>query len=158
MKNYKLHEYEIPNDAHSFEVFAIKPCSNSPTGKQAFIGYKLNNDDFYFIQVPYTEPDINSSEDINHKCIDIFKKGNRITTNGISCFEVIDSNENSIVCKDLYTDDFMVFSKTEHKFEIADYKSILINSLKEILYETQIKQDDKNHIHSNMYHRINKLL
>lgn len=37
----------IPSDAHTFEVFAIK-------GNQAFIGFKLANGDFHFIQVPYT--------------------------------------------------------------------------------------------------------
>lgn len=37
----------IPINAHSFEVFAIK-------GKQAFIGFKLVNNDFHYIQVPYT--------------------------------------------------------------------------------------------------------
>lgn len=46
----------IPSDAHSFEVFAIKDSKDSPTGKQAFIGFKLNNDNFDFITVPYTEP------------------------------------------------------------------------------------------------------
>lgn len=45
----------IPSDAHSFEVFAIKDCDESPTGKQAFIGFKINNGDFHFIGVPYTE-------------------------------------------------------------------------------------------------------
>jgi len=33
----------IPSDAHSFEVFAIKDCEESPTGKQAFIGFKITN-------------------------------------------------------------------------------------------------------------------
>ena len=46
----------IPNDAHSFEVFAIKDSEDSPTGKQAFIGFKLDNGNFHFIGVPYTEP------------------------------------------------------------------------------------------------------
>jgi len=46
----------IPSDAHSFEVFAIKDCEESPTGKQAFIGFKMANGDFHFIGVPYTEP------------------------------------------------------------------------------------------------------
>ena len=44
----------IPSDAHSFEVFAIKDSKDSPTGKQAFIGFKLANNDFHYIQVPYT--------------------------------------------------------------------------------------------------------
>jgi hypothetical protein len=46
----------IPIDAHSFEVFAIKDCKESPTDKQAFIGFKIANGDFHFIGVPYTEP------------------------------------------------------------------------------------------------------
>ena len=50
----------IPIDAHSFEVFAIKDSEESPTGKQAFIGFKLPNNDFHFIGVPFTEP--NSKE------------------------------------------------------------------------------------------------
>ncbi len=47
---------KIPQDAHSFEVFAIKDSKDSSTGKQAFIGYKLANGDFQYIQVPFTEP------------------------------------------------------------------------------------------------------
>ena len=46
----------FPIDAHSFEVFSIKDSEDSPTGKQAFIGYKLNNGNFHFIGVPFTEP------------------------------------------------------------------------------------------------------
>lgn len=46
----------ITNDAHSFEVFAIKDSQDSPSGKQAFIGFKIDNGDFHFIAVPYTEP------------------------------------------------------------------------------------------------------
>lgn len=45
----------IPSEAHSLEVFAIKDSEDSPTGKEAYIGYKLANGDFHFIQVPYTE-------------------------------------------------------------------------------------------------------
>lgn len=52
----KLQHQYIPNDAHSFEVFAIKNSEDSPTGKQAFIGFKLDNGNFHFIGVPYTEP------------------------------------------------------------------------------------------------------
>lgn len=44
----------IPSDAHSLEVFAIKDSEDSPSGKQAFIGFKLSNGDFHYIQVPYT--------------------------------------------------------------------------------------------------------
>lgn len=46
----------IPADAHSFEVFAIKDSKDFPTGKQAYIGFKLSNGDFHYIQVPFTEP------------------------------------------------------------------------------------------------------
>jgi len=51
----KVENKYIPNDAHSFEVFAIKDSEDSLTGKQAFIGFKLKNGDFHFIGVPYTE-------------------------------------------------------------------------------------------------------
>ena len=46
----------FPSDAHSFEVFAIKDCKDSPTGKEAYIGYKLANGNFHFVSVPFTEP------------------------------------------------------------------------------------------------------
>jgi hypothetical protein len=52
----KIQNEFIPNDAHSLEVFSIKDCEESPSGKQAFIGYKLDNGNFHFIGVPYTEP------------------------------------------------------------------------------------------------------
>lgn len=52
----KVQNRYIPNDAHSFEVFAIKDSVDSPTGKQAFIGFKLDNGNFDFIIVSYTEP------------------------------------------------------------------------------------------------------
>ena len=54
----KIENRYIPNDAHSIEVFAIKDSTDSPTGKQAFIGFKLENGNFNFIGVPYTEPNI----------------------------------------------------------------------------------------------------
>lgn len=44
----------IPADAHSLEVFSIKESTNSPTGKEAFIGFKIANGNFHFVQVPYT--------------------------------------------------------------------------------------------------------
>jgi len=52
----KVENQYIPNDAHSFEVFAIKDSKDSPTGKQAYIGFKLDNENFHFIGVTYTEP------------------------------------------------------------------------------------------------------
>ncbi len=78
--------------------------------------------------------------------MDIFKKGNRITTNRLNCFEVLDVNEYEICCKDLLNGDFSVFSKTEHKFEIFDVKLVLELSLKEILEETEISEKDKQHV------------
>jgi hypothetical protein len=56
----------IPIDAHSFEVFAIKDCEESPTGKQAFIGFKISNGDFHFIGVPYTEPKQQDNEKVSN--------------------------------------------------------------------------------------------
>ncbi|NBV27944.1 hypothetical protein EBS02_02840 [bacterium] len=47
----------LPKDAHSLEVFAIKDCKESPTGKEAYIGYKLKTGCFHFISVPYTGND-----------------------------------------------------------------------------------------------------
>lgn len=44
----------------------------------------------------------------------ILEKGKKITTNRRNLFEVIDVNEHQVVCEDLLTDDFSVFSKTEH--------------------------------------------
>ncbi len=51
----QLENQLIPNDVHSFEVFAIKDSDDSSTGKQAFIGFKLKNENFEYIQLPYTE-------------------------------------------------------------------------------------------------------
>jgi len=45
----------IPTDAYNLEVFSIKASEDSPTGKQAFIGFKIQNGNFHFIGVPYTE-------------------------------------------------------------------------------------------------------
>jgi hypothetical protein len=69
----KIDNKYIPNDAHSLEVFAIKHCEDSHTGKQAFIGFKLDNNDFHFIGVPYTEPILNT-ENWFTKVLKIFKK------------------------------------------------------------------------------------
>lgn len=46
----------LPMDAHSLEVFAIKDSKDSPSGKVAYIGCKLDNGNFHYISVPYTEP------------------------------------------------------------------------------------------------------
>jgi hypothetical protein len=54
---------KIPDDAHSLEVFAIKKG-------EAFIGFKVSNGSFNFIQVPYTvhneEKMYTREESINH--------------------------------------------------------------------------------------------
>jgi len=42
----------------------------------------------------------------------IFKKGNKITTNNLNCFVVIDVNNEQVVCKDMLTDEFILFDKT----------------------------------------------
>ena len=88
----------------------------------------------------------------------IFEKGNKITTNRLNCFEVIDVNEHQVVCRDLLTDDFSVFSKTEHKFEKANVKLILVLSLKEILEETEINDKDKQHVLLQMGCRLSNWL
>ncbi len=49
----------FPDDAYDFEVFAIKYSENSPTGKEAYIGYKISNGNFCFVSVPFTEPKSN---------------------------------------------------------------------------------------------------
>lgn len=45
---------EVPADAHSIEVFSIKENRDSPSGKEAFIGFKISNGNFHFIGAPYT--------------------------------------------------------------------------------------------------------
>lgn len=90
--------------------------------------------------------------------MDIFKKGNKITTNRLNCFEVIDVNSYEVVCKDLLTGDFSIFSKTEYKFEIADIKLILELSLKEIVEEIEISEKDKEHILLQMGCRLSNWL
>lgn len=89
---------------------------------------------------------------------DIFEKGNIITTNRRNCLEVIDYNDYQVVCKDLLTNDFSVFSKTEHNFEKADVKIILELSLKEILDDTEINDKDKEYIINQMGYRLNSWL
>lgn len=90
--------------------------------------------------------------------MEIFKKGNRITTNKLNCFEILDVNDYQICCKDLLTDDFSVFSKTEHNFEIFDAKLVLVNTLKEVIEETDISDENIQHILTQMNSRINKWL
>ena len=88
----------------------------------------------------------------------IFEKGVKITTNKLNCFEVIDGNSYQVVCKNLLTGDFTVFSKTEHKFEFANVKLILKNSLTEILDETDMSIKAKEHVFLQMNSRISKWL
>lgn len=88
----------------------------------------------------------------------IFDKGNKITTNGLNCLVVIDTNEYQVVCRDLLNGDFYVFSKTEHKFQRAVIKTILRNSLREIVNETEISKKDMEHIILEMDCRISKWL
>jgi hypothetical protein len=56
LNNVPINVGRIPNNAHSLEVFSIKDSKYSPTGKQAFIGFKIPNGNFHFVGVPYTEP------------------------------------------------------------------------------------------------------
>lgn len=44
----------IPENSKDLEVFAIKPDKDN--NLRAYIGYKLPNNNFDFIHVPYTEP------------------------------------------------------------------------------------------------------
>lgn len=65
----------------------------------------------------------------------IFVKGNKITTNQLNCFVVIDTNDYQVCCQDLLTLDFCVFTQTEHSFKLFDNKIVLRNVLKEILID-----------------------
>jgi hypothetical protein len=67
----KVANQHIPNDAHLLEVFDIKDSEDSPTGEQAFIGFKLDNGDFHFIGVPYTGNKLYSKRVKREKSIDI---------------------------------------------------------------------------------------
>lgn len=69
----KVENQYIPSDAHSFEVFSIKDSEDSPTRKRAFIGFKLENGNFHFIGVPYTEP-INKEQSCFSKFLKSFKE------------------------------------------------------------------------------------
>lgn len=89
---------------------------------------------------------------------DIFKKGNKITSNGITCFEVIDSNDYQVVLKDLLTDDFNVFKKTEHTYENADFKVIFKKTLDEIMNEVPISETDFEYVRHHMGIIFDKLL
>lgn len=88
----------------------------------------------------------------------IFEKGNKITTNNLNCFEVIDTNDYQVVCKDLLNGDFSVFDKTEHKFERANIKLILIRSLQEIINEIGLSPKDRHHILLELDIRLSKWL
>ncbi len=88
----------------------------------------------------------------------MFEIENKITTNGLNYFEIIAVNEYQIVVKDLLTGEFNIFSKTQHKFEQANVKIILQNSLTEILNEIEILDKDRKHILEQMSNRIYKWL
>ena len=50
-------------------------------------------------------------------------------------------NDDSICCRDLLTNEFSIFSKTEHLFEIFDIKKVLKNCLKDVVEETEVTTD-----------------
>ena len=75
-----------------------------------------------------------------------------------NCFKILETNETEISCVDILTDDFVVFSKTEHKFELFDAKKVLISSLWEALEEINISVSDKIHIQNTMIVRFDKWL
>lgn len=56
---------EIPSDATCFEVFAIHNSNDSPTGKMAYLGFKLYNGDFHFVGVPYTGHEVGKQDKQN---------------------------------------------------------------------------------------------
>ena|ERR1035437_2875272 len=68
----------FPNDAHSFEVFAVKSCEDSPLEKQAFIGFKLENGDFHFTSVPFTEPIAENKTEVRKPLITYISKRKQI--------------------------------------------------------------------------------
>lgn len=86
----------------------------------------------------------------------LFNTGNIITTNNQNCLEIIASNTDEIVCRDLLTDDFCILKKTEHKYELADTRIILELSLHEIIHEVkdEISEKAKQHILQQMGCRI----
>jgi hypothetical protein len=76
----------------------------------------------------------------------MFEKGNKITTNNRNCFEILEVNDDSICCRDLLTNEFLIFSKTEHIFELFDIKKVLKFYLKDVVEETEVTNEDKYHI------------
>ena len=87
-----------------------------------------------------------------------FSKGSYITTNDTNIFEVIDSNEYQIVCKNILTNDFEVLTKREFDFKLADTKTILFHSLVEILDDIELLPSSRTYIMTEMNLRINKWL
>lgn len=65
----------LPIDAYALEVFAIKDSNDSPIGKEAYIGYKIENGNFHFINVPYTERTKIKQDIINHWDWSVFVVG-----------------------------------------------------------------------------------
>ncbi len=88
----------------------------------------------------------------------MFETGNLITTNGMNGLRIIDSNESDIVVKCLLTDDFSILSKTEHKYELFDPRTILRNELKAILKDMNIAESEKSHLLHEMHLRIDKFI
>lgn len=70
----------------------------------------------------------------------LFEIDNLITTNNRNCLKVVAANENRIVCEDLSSKGFTVFSKDDYKFEKADIKKILQASLQGILENMEISK------------------
>ena len=50
-------------------------------------------------------------------------------------------NDDSICCRNLLTNDFSIFSKTEHAFEIFDIKKVLKICLKDVIEETEVSKE-----------------
>ncbi|MCK9575714.1 MAG: hypothetical protein WC979_02315 [Candidatus Pacearchaeota archaeon] len=64
---------------------------------------------------------------------DIFKVGNRITTNNRNVLEILGVNESDICVVDTLNGDFDVLKKTEHDYAIADLEVILNVTLGEVI-------------------------
>lgn len=56
-------KYGIPKNA---TVFAVKETLDSPTGLQAYIGYKTKNNDFHFEQIPFEDSPKNAVVRVNN--------------------------------------------------------------------------------------------
>ncbi len=88
----------------------------------------------------------------------IFKKGNIITTNERNAFEILGVNESEICVRDLITEDFSVFSKTEHTYSLFNPKIVLKNCIKEVVDDTEISIHDKEFITDNINILLEKFI